>query len=81
LNFRPHVNVVFDIISVPCTITDLQAPETLYYIHRLAKWNNLKNVLSTPQNAIKKQLKHKTQVRNGHLMTDITSSMKDYTCH
>jgi len=27
--FRPHVNVVFDFISVPYTITDLQAPETL----------------------------------------------------
>jgi len=29
MNFRPHVNVVFDFISVPYTITDLQAPETL----------------------------------------------------
>jgi len=29
LNFRPHVNIVFDFISVPYTITDIQAPETL----------------------------------------------------
>jgi len=29
LNFRPHVNVVFDFISVPYTISDLQAPESL----------------------------------------------------
>jgi len=29
LKFRPHVNVVFVFISVPYTITDLQAPETL----------------------------------------------------
>jgi len=29
LNFRPHLNDVFDFISVPYTITELQAPETL----------------------------------------------------
>jgi len=29
LNFRPHVNVVFDFISVPYKITDIQAPENL----------------------------------------------------
>jgi len=29
LKFRPHVNVVFQFIAVPYTITDLQAPETL----------------------------------------------------
>ena len=29
LEFRPHVNDIFDCISVPYTITDLQAPETL----------------------------------------------------
>jgi len=28
LNFRTHVNVVFDFISVPYKITELQAPET-----------------------------------------------------
>jgi len=34
LNFRPQINGVFYFISVPYTITDLQAPETLYYIPR-----------------------------------------------
>jgi len=29
IEFRPHLNVVFDFISVPYTITDLQASETL----------------------------------------------------
>jgi len=29
LNFRPHVNVVFDFISVRYTITDLQAPDVM----------------------------------------------------
>ena len=29
LKFRPHVNIVFDFISVSYTITDLQAHETL----------------------------------------------------
>jgi len=29
LKFRPHINIVFDFISVPYTITDLQATETL----------------------------------------------------
>jgi len=43
--FRPHVNVVFDFISVPYTISDLQEPETLYNIPLGAKWNVVKNVL------------------------------------
>ena len=38
-------NCFFYIISVPYTITDLQAPETLYLIPRGAKWNDVKNVL------------------------------------
>jgi len=29
IEFRPQLNVGFDFISVPYTITDLQAPETL----------------------------------------------------
>jgi len=45
LNFPHHVNVVFDFISVPYTITDLQASETLYYIRRGAKCNDVKKVL------------------------------------
>jgi len=45
LKFGPHVNVVFDFISVPYTITYLQAPETLWYIPGGAKWNDVKNVL------------------------------------
>jgi len=45
LKFRPHVNVVFDFISVPYKITDLQAPETIYYIPTGAKWKDVKNVL------------------------------------
>jgi len=28
LKFRPHVNVIFEFISVSYKITDLQAPET-----------------------------------------------------
>jgi hypothetical protein len=39
------LNDVFDIISVPYTITDFQALETLWYITRWAKWNDVKNVL------------------------------------
>ena len=46
--FRPHVNVVFDFISVPYTISAFQAPEPLYYISRGAKWNDVKNVFSAP---------------------------------
>jgi len=42
--FRPHVNDVFDFISVPYTITEFQAPDTLQYIPRGAKWNYVKNV-------------------------------------
>jgi hypothetical protein len=45
LKFRPNVNVVFEVISVPYTITDLQAPETLWYIPRWAKWNDVKTLL------------------------------------
>jgi len=36
-SFDLHVNVVFDIISFPYTITEFQAPETLLYIPRGAK--------------------------------------------
>jgi hypothetical protein len=45
LKFRPNENEVFYFISVTVTITDLQAPEILWYIHRGAKWNDVKNVL------------------------------------
>jgi len=45
MKFRLHLNVVFDFISVPYTITDFQAPESLYYIQRGEKWNDVKNVL------------------------------------
>jgi len=44
LKFRPHVNDVFDFILVPYTITDLQASDTLWYIPRGAKWNDVNNV-------------------------------------
>jgi len=45
LKLRPHLIVVFVFISVPYTVTDIQAPETLYYIPRGAKWNDVNNVL------------------------------------
>ena len=40
-----HVNFVFDFISVPYTITELQARETLYFAPLGAKLNDVKNVL------------------------------------
>jgi len=58
----------FYFIPVPYTITDLQAPETLQYIPRGAKWNDVKNLISAPQNAKKNQLKPKNQVRNRHFI-------------
>jgi len=65
LKFRPHVNVVFDFILVPYTITDLQAPENLKYISRGAKWKDVKNVLFSSSKCKKEnQLKHKNKVRN-----------------
>jgi len=51
LKFRPHVNVVLDIISVPYTFTELQAHKTLVYIPRGAEWNDGKTCFSAPQNA------------------------------
>jgi hypothetical protein len=45
IEFRLHENVVFEFISVTYTITDLEAPETLWYVPREAKWNDVKNVL------------------------------------
>jgi len=63
--FRRHVNVVFDCISVPYTITDRQAPETLRYIPRGAKWNDVKNVLFSHSKFEKrKSAETKNQVRN-----------------
>jgi hypothetical protein len=62
-------NDVFYFISVPYTITNLLAPKTLYYILRGAKWSDVKNVISAPQNAKKEiQLKHKNQVPNSHFI-------------
>jgi len=44
IEVRPRVDIVCDFISVPYTNTDLQARETLYYIPRGAKWNDVKKV-------------------------------------
>jgi len=43
LKFRSQVNVVFDIISVPCKISGLQVPETLQFIPRGAKCEERKS--------------------------------------
>jgi len=45
IEISTQVNVPFDFISIPYTISDLQALETLSYIPRGAKWNDVKNVL------------------------------------
>ena len=45
MKFWPHLKFVSDFISFPYTITDLEAPETLYYIPRGAKLNDVKNVV------------------------------------
>ena len=42
-------NEVSYYISVPYKITDIQAPETLYYIPRGAKWSDVKKCISSPQ--------------------------------
>ena len=54
MKIRPHVNVVCDIIPVPYMITDVQAPETLYYLPRGAKWTKWNTWFSAPHNAKKK---------------------------
>jgi len=65
LKFRPQVNVVFEFISVPYTITKLQAPETPWYIFLWAKCNDEKTCYSARPNAKKEnKMKHNTQVRN-----------------
>ena len=51
----------FAFISLSKTTTDLQAPETLQYITRRAKWKDVKTCFSAPQNAKYNQLKHKTK--------------------
>ena len=60
-------NEVFYFISVPCTITDLLAPETLSYITRGAEWSDVNYVLLTSTKSKKKknnQLEPENQVRN-----------------
>jgi len=50
----------------------------------LVGWNGAiwKKCFSATQNAKREnQLKHKNQVRNKILLTERSSSMKDYTCH
>ena len=65
MKIRTHENEIFYFISVPYTITDFQALETLQYIPRGANWNDVKNVLfSSSKCETKNQLKHKNQVRN-----------------
>jgi len=60
IEFSTSPKCCFDFISVPYTITDFQETQTLWYIPRGAKWDDVKNVLSAPQNAKKEnQLKHK----------------------
>jgi len=81
LKFQPHVNFVFDLILVPYTITDHQAPENLQYIPRGAKWNDVKNVLFSNSKCKKNQLKHKTKCVTDILLTDRSSSMKEYIFH
>jgi len=60
----------FLIISVPYTITDLQATETRLYIPRGAKWKGDKNLHFSSLNSKKIQLKYKNKVRN-RLFIDI----------
>ena len=83
MNFRPHENdFFFYFISVPYTIIDLQSPENLKYIPRAAKWNEVKNVFSSPENAKKKIHSNiYTMSVTDYLLTVRSSSMKDYTCH
>ena len=73
----------FFFISVPYTITELQVPETLKYIPRGSKWSDVKNVLFSSSKCEKKKnlLKPNNQVRNRLLLSDRSSSMKEYTCH
>jgi hypothetical protein len=64
------------------TITELQAPKTLYSIPRGAKWNDVKNVLfSSSKFEKKKSWKIKTKCVTDFLLTVRSSSMKNYTCH
>ena len=41
LKYRPNENEVFDFISVPYTITDIQTPEKRQFITRGAKWSHV----------------------------------------
>jgi len=49
--YRPHDNEIFAFISVWYTITDIQTPENLQYITHVAKWNDVQNFFSVPQNS------------------------------